>query len=331
MPKLSLKDRVLVATGAAPDPATTPAGVPEQLADIKGDEQVNPPMNKTVMEWLDRYGDEFDDALPSHISRGEFFAAVRPLLPTLARCKPASVLDALLACAQFGLIPDGRHAAIVREGTLARFIPMAQGYVDLMCRGEVQSVVVQAVREGDYFHWEPTAPLGEDLVHRPAPGQGSERGDVTRVYAFVWFRNGNRSAAVVLDREDAEEIRDEHSEAYRQAEAENRKDSFWHRFFLQMWMKSAVRRLPKYVRMTREVHALMKADDAGAAGHMQSGYAPDPETAQLLAEAEAAHAAAEGSQDRPAPAVKKRLPVKRSQPRRKAPRRARRRGRKHTV
>jgi phage RecT family recombinase len=325
---LSLKEKVLIATGAAPDPAKEPAGVPEQVADLKGHEQVNPPMNKTVMEWLERYKAEFDEALPAHIDRATFFAAVRSLLPTLARCTPASTLDALLACARFGLVPDGRHAAIVREGKWARFIPMAQGYVDLMCRGEVQSVVVEAVRERDHFKWVPTAPLGEDLEHIPAPGQRSERGEVTRVYAFVWFRNGNRSRAVVLDREDAEEIRDEHSRAYQEAVAEGREDSFWHRFFLQMWMKSAVRRLPKYVRMSAEVTALMKADDAGEAGQAQSFHAPDPETARLFAEAEAAARAAEASQDTPAtPPTRRRLPVKRSQPRRTT-RRARR-GRKH--
>ncbi|MFD7956979.1 recombinase RecT [Streptomyces ardesiacus] len=324
---LSLKEKVLIATGAAPDPAD----VPEQVADLKGHEQVNPPMNKTVMEWLARYNDEFDDALPAHIDRSTFFEAVRSLLPTLARCTPASTLDALLACARFGLVPDGRHAAIVREGKLARFIPMAQGYVDLMCRGEVQSVVVEVVRERDHFEWVPTAPLGEDLVHVPARGMKSERGEATHVYAFVWFRNGNRSRAVVLDREEAEEIRDEHSRAYQEAVAEGREDSYWHRFFVQMWMKSAVRRLPKYVRMSAELTALVKADDAGEAGEAQSFHAPDAETARLLAEADQPHAAAEASQDAPAATTKtRRLPVKRSQPRRKPSRRARR-GRKQTA
>lgn len=325
MPALSLKDRVRIATGTAPDPAVQPAGVPEQLADIKGTEQINPPMNRTVMEWLERYNAEFDDALPAHIDRSTFFAAVRSLLPTLARCTPASTLDALLACARFGLVPDGRHAVIVREGKLARFIPMAQGYVDLMCRGEVQSVVVEVVRENDHFKWVPTAPLGEDLEHVPARGMKSERGEATHVYAFAWFRNGNRSRAVVLDREEAEEIRDEHSRAYQEAVAEGREDSYWHRFFLQMWMKSVVRRLPKYVRMSVELlTALMKADDAGEAGEAQSFHAPDPETARLPAEAEAASVAAEASQDVPAPANPRRLPVKRVQPRRKSSRRARR-------
>jgi phage RecT family recombinase len=323
MGRLSLKDKVMIATGAA----TQPADVPEQVADIKGHEQVNPPMNKTVMEWLERYNAEFDDALPAHIDRSTFFAAVRSLLPILARCTPASTLDALLACARFGLVPDGRHAVIVREGQMARFIPMAQGYVDLMCRGEVQSVVVEVVRENDHFKWVPTAPLGEDLEHVPARGMKSERGEATHVYAFVWFRNGNRSRAVVLDREEAEEIRDEHSRAYQEAVAEGREDSYWHRYFVQMWMKSAVRRLPKYVRMSAELTALMKADEAGEAGEAQSFHAPDPETARLLAEAEVASQAAEASQDAPAPTVTRRLPVKRVQPRRKPSRRARR-GRK---
>ncbi|MYR58864.1 recombinase RecT [Streptomyces sp. SID625] len=331
MTKLSLKDKVFIATGAAPDPAAEPVGVPEQLADIKGTEQVNPPMNRTVMEWLEQYSKEFDEALPRHVDRSTFFAAVRPLLPSLAKCTPASTLDALLACARFGLIPDGKHAVITREGTKARFIPMAQGFIELMCRAEVQSVVVEVVREHDHFTWVPTAPPGEDLEHVPARAPRSERGEVTHAYAFAWFKNGQRSRSVVLDREDAEEIRDEHSRAYQEAVAEGRKEeTFWHRFFVQMWMKSAVRRLAKYVRMSAELVALVKADEAGENGEAQSFHAPDPEAARLLAEAEKAHRAAEASQDTPAPPTTRRLPVKRVQPRRKAPRRARR-GRNRTA
>jgi phage RecT family recombinase len=331
MPALSLKDRVRIATGTAPDPAVEPAGVPEQLADIKGTEQVNPPMNKTVLDWLEQYAAEFDDALPSHMDRASFFAALRPSLPRLATCTPASVLDALLTCARFGLLPDEQHAVITREGKLARFVPMAQGFKELMQRAGMV-VHVGEIREHDQFHYEPTAPCPQDFVHRPDVQNKTpeERGEVVLCYAFAWLPSGQRSQVILLRREEAEEIRDEYSEAYQRAKAEGREDTFWHTHFLHMWRKSCVRRLAKAVRMSAELVALVKADEAGEAGEAQSYYAPDPETTRLLAEAEAASKAAEASQDTPAPTTTRRLPVKRVQPRRKPSRRARR-GRRTTA
>ncbi|MGC5411005.1 recombinase RecT, partial [Streptomyces sp. DT225] len=59
-----------------------------------------------ALTWLERYGSEFTKALPSHIDTGAFFAAVRAALPGLVRCTPASLRQALLTCARFGLVPD---------------------------------------------------------------------------------------------------------------------------------------------------------------------------------------------------------------------------------
>lgn len=333
MSKLSLKDRVRIAAGTAdtPDPTAPPADAPEQVADLAGTERVEPPMNDTVMGWLERYRQEFTDALPAHIDAGTFFAAVRAVLPRLARCTPASTLQALLTCARFGLLPDDKHAVIKREGTLAVFVPMAQGFIDLMYRsGAVDSVHVGEIRERDVFDYTPTAPAPDDFVHRPDLRLSKEeRGEVILCYAFAWLKGGARSQVIILSRRDAEDIRDEYSQAYRDAVAAGVETSFWHTHFLDMWRKSCVRRLAKVVPMSAELVALTRADDAGEAGELQIAHAPDQEAARLLAEAEAASVAAEASQDVPA-ASSPRLPVKRSQPRRKGPRRARR-GRKHAA
>lgn len=244
------------------------ADVPAQLADVKGTEDVAPAMDKTVMAWLARYSAEFEEALPAHIDRSSFFAAVRAILPKLARCTPASTLQALLTCAKFGLVPDEKHAVIKREGTTAVFVPMAQGFVDLMYRsGAVASVHVGEIRAGDEYSYTPTAPSPDDFVHRPDLTKSkAERGDVVLCYAFAWLRGGARSQVIILSREDAEAIRDEYSAAYQAAKAEGRTDSFWHTHFLDMWRKSCVRRLAKVVPMSAELVALVKTDDAGRPG-----------------------------------------------------------------
>ncbi|WP_433856741.1 recombinase RecT [Streptomyces kronopolitis] len=326
----TLKDRVrcAVQTGEPKKPQpvraaeTVDGGTAEELH--AAGQQDGGETSDAVLTWLERYGKHFTKALPSHVDNGAFFAAVRAILPGLASCTPASLLQALLTCARFGLIPNGRHAIIRREGKLAVFVPMYQGYVDLMYRsGRVGSVHVGMIHAGDEWNYEPTAPAPLDFTHRPALELSrEERGKPILAYAFCWMTGGARSQVVILTREDAEDIRDEYSQAYQRAQQSGKNDSFWHTDFDAMWSKSTLRRLHKVVPMSAELVQLSRADDAGDAGQAQVLHAPD-EDAQALADAKAAHAAAEGSQEPQRVAT---LPRKRVQPKRPGSRRARRGG-----
>lgn len=326
----TLKDRVRAATVEADAPQSKPMIQPAETVDGGTAEELHAAeqaeggeTTDAVLAWLERYSSHFTKALPSHVDTGAFFAAVRAALPDLAPCTPASLLQALLTCARFGLVPDGRHAVIRREGKLAVMVPMYQGYVELMYRsGRVGSVHVGLVHEQDDWTYEPTAPAPLDFTHKPRVElPKAERGAPILAYAFCWMTSGARSQVVVLSREDAEEIRDEYSEAYQRAEDSGKRDSFWHTDFDWMWKKSGLRRLHKVVPMSAELVQLGKADDAGDAGQVQVVHAPD-EDAQLLADAETAHEAAEGSQEPQAAPAGRKLPVKRSQPKR-SPRKAR--------
>lgn len=316
----SLKDRVRAATEEKPA-APAPVRPAEIVQDATADEmhaaerQEGGETTDAVLAWLERYGEHFTKALPSHVDTGAFLAAVRAALPDLVRCTPASLLQALLTCARFGLVPDGRHAVIKREGNLAVFVPMYQGYVELMYRsGRVGSVHVGLVHENDEWTFEPTAPAPLGFVHKPRVDlPKADRGPVILAYAFCWMTSGARSQVVVLSREDAEDIRDEYSAAYRQAEESGKKTSFWHTDFNAMWSKSALRRLHKVVPMSAELVQLIKADEAGEAGQVQVIHAP--EDAGLPAEAEEVHEWAEESQD-PEETRTRPLARKRWQPRR---------------
>lgn len=310
----SLKDRVRAATTSAGPRAGRLAGTVDDRHDEAAD---GTPAEEAVghdeathsrLSWLRRYEEHFTEALPAHVESGAFFAAVRAVLPELDRCTPASVLQALLTCARFGLIPDGIQAVVKADGPLAVFIPTYRGYVELMYRsGRVGSVHVGMIHERDEWSYEPTAPAPLDFTHKPRvelPKQ--ERGDVVLVYAFCWLQGGARSQVVILSREAAEEIRDEYSEAYRRAEESGTQDSFWHSHFNDMWLKSALRRLAKVVPTSADLRALTAAEDAGEAGAPQILLAPDPEAAELVADAERAAQAAEASQE---PNVRP-LPVK---------------------
>lgn len=269
-----------------------------------------------VMGWLGRYRDDLTAALPACVDTGVFLAAVRAALPSLSRCTPASLLQATLTCARFGLLPDRQQAVIKADGPLAVFVPMYRGLVELMYRsGRVGSVHVGLVYAGDEWSWKPTRPAPDDFTHEPRPDlPRAERGEVILAYAFCWMANGARSQVVVLNREDAEEIRDEYSDAYRRAEVDGSKSSFWHTHFNDMWLKTALRRLAKTVPTSAEVRLLMQADDAGDAGRTQVLLTPVPadDDAGLTAEAEAAHAAAEAPQHPVRVSAVSSLAVKRS-------------------
>ncbi|GGW99503.1 recombinase RecT [Streptomyces chryseus] len=296
----SLKDRVKAATARG----TGPVGPAlddghERTADGEGEQGAGHPDGaEGVMEWLRRYEEHFNEALPAHLEAGPFFAAVRAVLPSLSRCTPASKLQALLTCARFGLIPDGQQAVITASGNVATFIPTYRGYVELMYRsGRVESVHVLMIHANEEWSYEPTAPYPLDFTHKPRPDLSkAERGEPILAYAFCRMKGGGRSQVVLLNREDAETIRDEYSEAYRRAEESGARDSFWHLRFDDMWLKSAIRRLEKVVPTSAELRALGAVEDAGDAGQLQILHAPDTETAALVAEAERAHRAAEAPQ-----------------------------------
>ncbi|QPL14089.1 RecT-like ssDNA binding protein [Streptomyces phage TurkishDelight] len=329
----TLRDRVLAniqqqapATSGRPAPASLTGEVPSPAAPATLEEAADgDPVQDSadaVMGWLSRYEGHVTDALPRGMDPGPFLAAVRAVLPKLRSCNPASVLQATITAARFGLVPDGRESVITAEFGRAVFIPTYRGYIALMHRsGQVGSVRVGMVYENDEYSVEPSAPSPLDFTHRQDPARtDAERGRPLFAYAFAWFTSGHRSQVVTVNREQAEAIRDEHSRAYLEAEVSGRQDSFWHTDFDAMWWKTAARQLEKVVPVSAEVRSLVEADRAGEDGRVQVLHAPapedvTPEDAALEAEADQAGEAAEASQDQ-APAHLPRKRAKRVQPKR---------------
>jgi recombination protein RecT len=242
----TLNDRVKTATADdGPPPATT---------DIAArDRQLN---------WLKGHQTYFVDALPRHVDQLHFMSVARSILPKLKNCTDASIMQALLACARFGLEPDGRQAAIVPYKNTATFQPMYEGYIELMYRSpRVDSVHFSWIREKDRWDFTPTAPSPHDFLHKPRVELSEdERGPVILAYAFAWV-GGRRSQVIILNRQQAEAIRDKYSGAYKKAERDKTHDSPWHTDFDAMWAKSCVRRLVKVVPTSTELTDLIRADD----------------------------------------------------------------------
>ncbi|MEU2265029.1 recombinase RecT [Streptomyces olindensis] len=265
---------------------------------------------------VEQFRADIEAALPKHVSVDLFLAALRPVLPKLRKCTPASVLQSVITCARFGLIPDGHQAVITADDRIATFIATYHGYIELMYRsGLVRSVVAGLVYEGDEWDFVPTARVGEDFVHKPNVLASKKDRPVLFAYAFAWLEGGARSAVAIVTVEEAEEIRDEFSRAYQRAEANGKKDSLWHTRFPDMHLKTAIRRMAKLVPKSAELRALIEVEQAAEDGKPQILAAIDPETAALEADARQAARAAEASQDVPAPRLAVKKPRGRAKPR----------------
>ncbi|MFJ1581597.1 recombinase RecT [Streptomyces sp. NPDC088182] len=244
-----LKARVREATAAdAPAPAAEP------LSDLATQDP--------TLKWLERRRTYIAHALPKHIDEGHFIEAALTSMGKLRNCHTDTIYTALMACARFGLAPDGVRAAIVPFGKTATFVPMYQGLIDVMHRsGKVESVRVDFIREQDVWDYTPTAPSPGNFFHKPRVELPKEdRGDVILAYAYAWMSGGGRSQVILLNRQDAIEIRDLYSKAYSHGESTGKRDSAWHTNFDQQWAKSCIRRLAKLVPTSPELVDLLRAD-----------------------------------------------------------------------
>jgi recombination protein RecT len=199
---------------------------------------------------------EFANALPSHI-KPEYFqrAALTAVAtnPKLLNVDRRSLINSLMKCAQDGLIPDGREAALVifkaKEGEIAQYLRMVGGIRKLVLQsGEItrfeQTIVYAndrfAIRFGDrpHIHHEPV-----DL---------NNRGEPIAVYSVAQFRDNTLSREIMT----VEEIEYVRRTASRAAE-----EGPWRKWWPEMARKTVARRHAKILPMSTDVAAALERDE----------------------------------------------------------------------
>ena len=170
----------------------------------------------------------------------------------LQEATQASLMGALMACAQLGLEPSGplEEAYLVpfrdkKNNTVeVQLILGYQGLINLAYRsGRVTSIIAHVVRDADEFEWE----LGTNahIVHRPASG---DRGEVVAAYAIANIAGGGQ-VFDVLSKEDIEARR-----------AHAKTDNIWKKHYEAMARKSAIRQLWKWIPSSIENQLALGAD-----------------------------------------------------------------------
>jgi recombination protein RecT len=188
--------------------------------------------------------------------------------PDLFSCTPMSFLAAGVAAAQLGLEPnDARGLAYLvpfndrRRGKIVQLIIGYRGMMDLARRsGMVTAINAFPVFAQDQFDYQ----LGLDPALRHIPGDHDENpADLTHVYATA--KIGGDSQFVVLTRRQIDKT---------MASSQGAKSDYspWKTHYTEMALKTAMRRLCKWLPQTVEVAQAMAMEERplqlGDLGHV---------------------------------------------------------------
>jgi phage RecT family recombinase len=170
---------------------------------------------------------QLEESLPEGVSLTKFkriaISTIRANTDLLD-CDENSLFGAIVKCAQDGLLPDGREAAIIKRGKYASYTPMIDG-IRKKAAEHGWTIRTALVYDNDEFDHAVVA--GEEVItHRPVR-PGMERGEIIATYAIAKHRDGRR-VQTVLHPDDV---------AARQALAQT--DKVWKAWKGPMWEKSA--------------------------------------------------------------------------------------------
>jgi recombination protein RecT len=191
---------------------------------------------------------EISRVLPPHVTPERFERITLTALqrtPDLLDTDRKSLFGAVMQCAQDGLQPDGREAALVKFGKQSAYMPMVAGLLKLARQsGEIASLTAQVVYEADTFdYW--IDEHGEHLSHRPE--LVGDQGKAVAVYAMARTDNGE-SVVEVMRVSEIEKVR---------KASRSGNNGPWKDWWSEMARKTAIRRLFK--RLPRSTDRLDQA------------------------------------------------------------------------
>ncbi len=198
---------------------------------------------------------QFKLALPQHITVERFVRIATTALannPDLNQCSTQSVMNALLKCAQDGLLPDNKEAALVKFGSVAQYMPMVYGLIKRMRNsGDVTSVNAYIVYSNDEFQYE----IVDGVQHfRHKPNITKDRGQKLLAYAVVSLKDASPHIEV-MTRDEIEKAR-----KASKTQKEDRPTGIWAAWEDEMWKKTVIHRAAKRVPTSADIESLLRSD-----------------------------------------------------------------------
>lgn len=167
----------------------------------------------------------------------------------VARGSKGSVLTSLMRCAQDGLLPDGKEAALVLFGTECRYMPMVGGFRK-RAADHGFSLTAQIVHKNDKFTYE--LGLNAKLEHTPTP-LDEDPGEFVGAYAIA--KHATLGTFIdVMRKSEIEQVR---------SVSRAKGGDLWTKWFGEAARKTVARRLFKQLPLTADPRAasMISADD----------------------------------------------------------------------
>lgn len=194
-------------------------------------------------------------ALPTNVTPERFVRIAVTAVqqnPEIITADRNSIIRSLIRCAQDGLMPDGREAALVKFGAEAVYMPMIGGFRKIAAEFG-WAIDTQVVYANDEFEWE----LGAKprLHHKPV-GLAGEPGDPIGAYAVATHADG-RKLVEVMRKSEIEKVRNV---------SKAKASGPWRDWTERMWEKTVGRRifgkLPLGERASEVAARVIEASDA---------------------------------------------------------------------
>lgn len=242
-------------------------------------EPTNPLIEVTRHIMSERLASQLKMALPEHISVEKFQRVVITAINKNADLVSADLLSLLTAsveCAQDGLLPDGKEAALVIYNTKVpnvkpdrwikkvQYMPMIKGICKLAHNsGELPFLDMHVVHENDEFDYE--LGLHPHLIHKPKLG---ERGSLIGAYAVARTSQGTEYIEV-MSYDEIEGVRLESSKS----KDKKTGDPYgpWKNYYGEMARKTVLRRLSKRLPLSSGLSRVIERIDAMHTFENQAG------------------------------------------------------------
>jgi recombination protein RecT len=153
-----------------------------------------------------------------------------------------SLYKAIVACANDGLLPNGKEAALIMYGSEVQYQPMAQGLVKLARNsGEILSIDAEVVFENDFFEYGFSL---DGNIFKHLPCSNGERGKPYAVWCMIKLKGGE-SILRVLTKPDIESVKT----ASKQKHQYETTSPYWKEFWRKAAIKNALKYAPKSTRL----------------------------------------------------------------------------------
>lgn len=205
-----------------------------------GSEIQKKPAQTELMGFIESKRSEFAKLVERTVGVDRFLRVAMTTInrsEALRSCTPISLLAALMDAAQLGLEVGGP----LQEGWLipykgeATFQPGYRGLISLLIEHRlVKKIEARLVYEQDEFRVE--YGLEPRIIH--APHVSDDRGKLVAVYAVAWLANGEVQFDVLAP-----------ADVERARKSSRSSGSVWVAHEGEMWRKTAVKRLIKYLRL----------------------------------------------------------------------------------